>query len=195
MPNSESDPQWILPEGQPKDDDELRAAASRLWPRVQAHVRHKLANKDPDESTLLATQVWEAVLRSVSKTLRRHSEIRSRIADLDAYLFGIFLHRFNRALKRERRREQTIALVASTGELEQLPGARDWKSARELERSLELQEAIENMDGWTREVFTARVYGYTWREIAKLYGLKENQAKLRFRQALLRLADRLRSRK
>jgi len=194
MPNSESDPKWILSEGQPKDD-ELSTAASRLWPRVQAHVRHKLANKDPDERTLLATQVWEAVLRSVSKTLRRHSEIRSQIADLDAYLFGIFLHRFNRALKRERRREQSIELVASTGELEQLPGARDWKSVTDLERSLEVQEALEKMDTWTREVFAARVYGFSWREIAERRGMNENQAKLRFRNALRNLAARLGYRK
>ena len=130
-----------------------------------------------------------------SNTLRRHSGIRSQIADLDAYLFGVFLHRFNRALKRERRREQTIELVASSNELEQLPGARDWKSASDLERSLEVQEALEKMDTWTRDVFAARVYGFTWREIAERRGLNENQAKLRFRNALRTLAARLGYRK
>src|ERR1019366_2426222 len=85
-------------------------------------------------------------------------------------LFGAFLHRFNRALKRERRRQETIELVPSTRELEQLPGARDLKSARDLERSIQVKEAIENMDDWTRKVFAARVYGYSWREIAELHG-------------------------
>jgi len=195
MSNSESDPKWILSKGQPKEDDELRAAAGRLWPRVQAHVRHKLSNKDPDDRTAFAAEVWEAVLQSVSKTLHRRAEARSRIADLDAYLFGAFLHRFNRALKRERRRQETIEAVPSSRELEQLPAAHDWKSARELDRSLEVQEIIGNMDVWTREVFAARVNGYTWREIADLYGLKENQAKLRFGHALRKLAARLGNRK
>jgi RNA polymerase sigma factor (sigma-70 family) len=196
MSNPESDPEWILSKGrQAKSDDELKAAASRLWPRVQAHVRHKLANKDPDDSMALATEVWETVLQSVSKTLQRRREARSRIADLDAYLFGIFLHRLNRALRRERRRQQTVEAVPSTRELEQVPGAQDWKSARDLERSLELQEAIANMDTWTREVFAARVNGYAWREIAKMYGLNENQAKLRFGRALRKLAARFGHRK
>jgi len=196
MSNPESDPEWILSKGrQSKNDDELKAAASRLWPRVQAHVRHKLANKDPNDNMALATEVWEAVLQSVSKTLQRHREARSRIADLDAYLFGIFLHRLNRALRRERRRQETVEVLPSTRELEQLPAAHDWKSARDLERSLEVQELIENMDRWTREVFTARINGYAWREIAELYGMNENQAKLRFGRALRKLAARLRYRK
>ena len=196
MSNPESDPEWILSKGrQSKNDDELKAAASRLWPRVQAHVRHKLANKDPNDNMALATEVWEAVLQSVSKTLQRHREARSRIADLDAYLFGIFLHRLNRALRRERRRQETVEVLPSTRELEQLPAAHDWKSARDLERSLEVQELIENMDRWTREVFTARINGHAWREIAELYGMNENQAKLRFGRALRKLAARLRYRK
>jgi len=196
MSNSEWDPTWILAKGHlPEEGEELKAAASRLWPRVQALVRHKLPNNDPDDRRILATEVWEAVLQSVSKTLQRRPEARSRIADLDAYLFGIFLHRFNRALRRERRRQQAIQAVSSTRELEQLPGAQDWKSARDVERSLEVQQVAEKMDGWTRGVYAARMNGYAWREIAELYGLNENQAKLRFGRALRKLATRLGYRK
>jgi len=39
------------------------------------------------------------------------------------------------------------------------------------------------------------VNGYSWREIAELYGLNENQAKLRFGHALRKLAARLGYRK
>jgi len=196
MSNPESDPKWILSKGDlPKDGGELKAAASRLWPRVQAYVRHRLTDKDPDDRMSLATEVWEGVLQSVSKTLQRHREARSRIVDLDAYLFGIFLHRLNRALRRERRRQETVEAVPSTRELDQLLGAQGWKSARDLERSLELQEAMANMDAWTREVFAARVNGYAWQEIAKMYGVNENQAKLRFGRALRKLAARFGYRK
>ena len=104
----------------------------------------------------------------------------------------MFLHRFNRALKRERRRQETIELVASSRDLEQLEGARDAKAVAYLERSILVKEAIENMDAWTREVFAARLYGYSWREIAEHHGLKVATAKLRFRAALRKLADRLR---
>lgn len=196
MSNPEPNPEWVISRGQQLEgNDELKVAANRLWRRVQAHARKKLPNSDPDDSTTLAAEVWESALQSVSRTFQRRREARSRIADLDAYLFGIFLHRFNRALRRERRRQETVEAVPSTRELEQLPAAQDWRSARNLEHSLEVQEIIENMDSWTREVFAARVNGYTWREIAELYGLNENQAKLRFGHALRKLAARLGYRK
>lgn len=191
MANPESDPEWILSKGhQPKGGDDLKAAARRLWPRVKAHVRRKLPNYDPADSMELGTEVWEAVLQAVSRTFQRRSEARSRIADLDAYLFRAFLNRFNRALKRERRRQETVEAVASTRELEELPGAQDWTSARDLERWLELEELIEKMDSWTRGVFLARRYSFTWPEIAARYGLSENQAKLRFYRAVRKLAIR-----
>ena len=111
--------------------------------------------------------------------------------DLEAYLFGAFHHRFNRALKKERRRQETIELVPSSHDLEQLPGARDLKSSRDLEHSIQVKEVVQNMDDWTRKVWTARQYGYSWREIAEHMGLSEHQAKLRFRYALRKLAARL----
>ena len=192
MSNPESKSEGGLPKAQQlHNEDELKAVASRLWPRVQAHARRELGNKNPDDGVALAAEVWEGVLQSVSKTLQRRNETSQRIVDPEAYLFGAFLHRFNRALKRERRRQETIELVPSTRELEQLPGALDLKSARDLERSIQVKEAIENMDDWTRKVFAARVYGYSWREIAELHGLTEHKAKLRFRYALGRLAARL----
>ena len=165
--------------------------ASRLWPRVQAYARKELANKNPDENAALAAEVWENVLQSVSKTLRRRGRKASGIVDLEAYLFGAFLHRFNRALKKERRRQETIGLVPSNVDLAQLPGARDTKSPRALEDSIQIKEVVRNMDDWTRKVWTARQYGYSWREIAEHTGLSEHQAKLRFRYALRKLAARL----
>jgi RNA polymerase sigma factor (sigma-70 family) len=199
MSSPDSSPEWIVSRSssetntQPlSTDQELITVAKRLWPRVQAHARKELPKWNPDDSLALATEIWEDVLVSVSKTLQRQNRSTSEIADLDAYLFGVFLHRFNRALKRERRREQTIEVVPSSHELEQLQGARDVKSAGDLERSIQVKQAIENMDAWTREVFTARLYGYSWREIAEHHGLNVATAKLRFRNALRKLADRLR---
>jgi len=198
MSSPESSPEWIVSRSssetnaQPLSTDELIAVAKRLWPRVQAHARKELPKWNPDDSLALATEIWEGVLVSVSKTLQRQNKSTSAIADLEAYLFGVFLHRFNRALKRERRRQETIELVASSRELEQLEGARDVKVAHDLERSIQVKQAIENMDAWTREVFTARLYGYSWREIAHHHGLSVATAKLRFRNAIRALAERLR---
>jgi RNA polymerase sigma factor (sigma-70 family) len=200
MSNPESGPEWVVSSSSSETNghalnSELIAVASRLWPRVQIHARRELANWNPDDSVALATEVWEGVLQSVSKTLQRRKGSTAGIVDLDAYLFGVFLHRFNRALKRERRSQETIELVPSGRDLEQLPGARDLKSAHDLERSILVKEAMENMDDWTRKVFAARVYGYSWKEIAERRGLSVQKAKLRFGNAVRRLADRLRYRK
>ena len=198
MPSPELNPDWVLSsnsrnnKAQPlAHEDELITVASRLWPRVQAHARRERANQNSDDNVALAAEVWEGVLQSVSKTLQRRNGKGSGIVDLEAYLFGAFHHRFNRALKKERRRQETIELVPSSRDLEQLPGARDLKSARDLELSIQVKEVIQNMDDWTRRAWAAKVYGYTWREIAENMGLSEHQTKLRFGYALRKLAVRL----
>ena len=194
-----SSPEWIVSRSSeeastqlPGANEELIAVAKRLWPRVQTHARKKLPKWNPDDSASFATEVWEGVLVSVAKTLQRQNRLTSGIADLEAYLFGVFLHRFNRAWKRERRRQETIELVASSRDLEQLEGARNVNAVADLERSLQVNQVIENMDAWTREVFAARLYGYSWREIAEHHGLNVATAKLRFSAALRKLAGRLR---
>ena len=198
MSSQEFSPEWVLSNSSSKTkeqslrrDDELITVASRLWPRVQAHARKELANQNPDESAALAAEVWESVLQSVSKTRRRSTGKASAIVDLEAYLFGAFHHRFNRALKKERRRQEMIGFVPLNVDLAELPGARDTKSPRALEDSIQVKEVVQNMDDWTRKVWTARQYGYSWRETAEHMGLSEHQAKLRFRYALRKLAARL----
>jgi RNA polymerase sigma factor (sigma-70 family) len=197
MPSPELNPEWVLSKRssdkkiQPLER-ELTAAATRLWPRVQAHACRELSNKNLADGIALAAEVWEGVLQSVAKTVARRNRRAPGIVDLDAYLFGVFHHRFNRALKKERRRQETIELVPSTRDLEQLPGAHDAQSPRNLERSLQVNEVVRNMDDWTRRVWTAKQYGYSWREIAEQIGLSEQAAKARFHNALRKLAARLR---
>ena len=155
MSSQEFSPEWVLSSSSSKGkteplDNELLAVAVRLWPRIQAHARRAVANNNSDDRVALAAEVWEGVLQSVAKTLQRRDGKDSGIVDLEAYLFGAFHHRFNRALKKERRRQETIELVPSTRELEQLPGARDTKSPRDLEHSIQVKEVVQNMDDWTR---------------------------------------------
>jgi RNA polymerase sigma factor (sigma-70 family) len=196
--SQEFGPEWVLSQSSSKDEaqshqneNELISVAARLWPRVQAHARRELAKKHSQDGMALATNVWEGVLQSVAKTLHRRHGNTSQIADLEAYLFGAFHHRFNRALKKERRRQETIELVASTRDLEQLPGARDTKSPRQMEQTIQVQEVMENMDDWTRRVWIAKQYGFTWKEIGDYVGLREQAAKTRFHNALRKLAARL----
>jgi RNA polymerase sigma factor (sigma-70 family) len=140
---------------------------------------------------VLATDVWEAVLRSVAKTMRRSNGKGRPILNLEAYLFGAFHHRFNRALRQERRRREMVEYLPLGRDLERLRHAHDSKAVSDLDRSIQVKQTIENMDEWTRTVWMARQAGYSWKEIAEYLRLTEPQAKLRFRYALGRLRARL----
>jgi len=104
---------------------------------------------------------------------------------------GVFHHRFNRVLKREQKRLETIELVSSTLDLERIESAQDTEWVSELERALTVKQIISHMDEWTRRVWGARQYGYSWKEISGRLGLSEQQAKMRFQRGLEKTRDRL----
>jgi len=171
-------------------DEELLGAAREAWPRVLAHARRELSDTVvSSDKTALAADTWESVLRSVSKTRQRRVGERPPIADLQSYLIGVFHHRFNRVLKREHRRLETIEPVSSTLDLERLEGARDTQWVSELERTITVKQIIGYMDEWTRGVWSARQYGYSWKEISGRLGLSEHQTKMRFHRGLEKTRD------
>jgi RNA polymerase sigma factor (sigma-70 family) len=197
MSSRELNPEWVLSSFIPPivplqhEITELIAVARRIWPSVQAHAYREQPGKSSDEALAFASEVWEGVLCSVAKTIQRSNERNWRIRNMEAYLFGAFHHRFNRALKKERRRLQTVQHLPSNHDLECLRQAHDSKAVRDLEQSIQLKEAVRNMDEWTRKVWAARQYGYSWKEIAIQLGLTEHQVKLRFRYAIGKLRARL----
>jgi DNA-directed RNA polymerase specialized sigma24 family protein len=202
MPSPDLGPEWVISSSSPNagprpihndSENELIIVARRMWPRVQAYALREIKNIDRDETLAIATEVWEGVLRSVAKTIERLNRQGTRINDVEAYLFGAFHHRFNRVLKKERIRQQTIQLLPSNRDLEDLREAQDSRSVADLDRSIQVKEAIQNMDEWTRRVWTARQYGFTWSEIGEFMGLSEHKAKLRFRYAINRLRARFNS--
>ncbi len=190
---------WVLFGGQREAsgqnvamDDELLAAAREAWPHMLAHVRGELGGKEfARERRALAAEVWDGVLRSVAKTRQRNRDHRPPISDLQAYLIGAFHHRFNRMLKREQRRIETIELVSSDADLEQIEGALDTKWAEELERAITVRQIVNHMDGWTKKAWQARQYGYSWKEIAAWSGVSEQTAKKKFEYGLEKTRQRI----
>jgi len=197
MSSSELSPEWVLssfipPIAAPQHEiTELIVVARSLWPRVRAHAHREQPGKSSDEALAFASEVWEGVLRSVAKTIQRSNGKNWRIKNMEAYLVGAFHHRFNRALKKERRRLQMMQHLPSSHDLERLRQAHDSKPVRDLEQSIQLKEAVRKMDEWTRKVWAARQYGYSWKEIATQLRLTEPQVKLRFRYAIGKLRARL----
>jgi RNA polymerase sigma factor (sigma-70 family) len=196
MSSQEIGPEWVVSSLVARNPiaqaqiGELLKVARRVWPRVQSHAMKEQPRKSPDEAIGLASEVWEAALQSIGKTIVRSSGALT-IRDFDAYLFGVFVHRLNRALRRERKRREIVQYFPSTHELETLRQAHDSKAAQEIEQSVRIREAIQSMDEWSRKVWVARKYGYSWHEIAVFFGMTDAQAKLKFRYAIARLRDKL----
>jgi DNA-directed RNA polymerase specialized sigma24 family protein len=201
--------EWVLllgtsqvPDGPPRAiDEELLGAARKAWPHVLAHVRGELFDKAlGPERTALAADIWDQVLRSVAKTRQRNQDHRPPISDLESYLIGVFHHRFNRVLKKEQKRAETVELVSSALDLERFEAALDTGWAEQLERAIAVRQITDRMDGWTRKVWQARQYGYSWKEISRWLDVTEQQAKMKFqynlekiRQNIVRVMRRPRS--
>ena len=194
MPAPEPGPEWVLSGAQPRLDpateSELSKAARSAWPKALAHVRQVQSRNPFDDDGILVAEVWESVLQSVSKTLDRMNGRRGEIKDLEAYLLGSFYHRFGRALKKEERREEMIHLVPSALELEVLAKTSHAKQ-HDIEDSAHAREILDRMDKWTREVWIAREYGYSWKHIGGVLGLSGISVMLRFRRRMKLLRERL----
>jgi DNA-directed RNA polymerase specialized sigma24 family protein len=183
---------WVLfptGEGERKkplaSDDELILAAREVWPRVLVHAQKELrAHTLGSDSASMAAQVWERMLRSVSRTRQRNSDPRQAIGDLQSYLFLAFVHRFNRAVQQEQKQAERIELVSSNIDLERIESTQDVEWVEDLERAITIKEIAAHMDNWTKKVWQARQLGYTWKEIASWLGISEQQAKMKFQYGL-----------
>lgn len=190
--------EWVIlvgkgkPSGLDPSDEELLAAARQAWPHALAHARRELGHKivSPDRSAL-AAEVWERVLRSVSRTRQRPPDRRPPVADLQAYLIGAFHLRFNRVLRREQRRLDTFTSFPSTLDLEKFESAHDIEWASQLEQAIAVKAVVAHMDEPTRRIWRARQVGYSWKEIAKCMRITERHAKRKFREGIEKTRQRM----
>ena len=173
-------------------DEELQSAAREAWPRMLAHVRSELAGKEfGPERTAIAAELWDRLLRSVAKTRQRKTNHRPPISDLQSYLIGAFHHRFNKFLKKEHRRLETIELLSYDTDLERIENALDTTWVEELEKAITVRQIANHMDAWARKALQAKQYGYSWKQIAKWSGLSEQAAKKRFEYAVDKARQRI----
>jgi len=94
-------------------------------------------------------------------------------------------------LTKEQRRAETIELVSSVLDLEQFEAALDTGWAEQLERAIAVRQITDRMDGWTRKVWQARQYGYSWKEVSSWLGVTEQQAKVKFRYNLEKIRQNI----
>jgi RNA polymerase sigma factor (sigma-70 family) len=165
--------------------EEVLTAARAAWPCVVVHAARELEREGSKrESEALAADIWEAVLRSVSKALQRKGEYRSSVGNFESYLLAAFRHRFHRFLKAEHDRREVFQSVPEGLDLVVVERAQDGGWAEELEQAITVRQIADRMDEWTRRVWQARQYGYSWKEIASRLGVSESQAKMKFQYGL-----------
>jgi DNA-directed RNA polymerase specialized sigma24 family protein len=198
MSVSDPGPDWIISNGLPttptdkRKQEALLQSARRVWPHLHAHVNRELGSRRNDpENITLAAEIWEGVLQSIAGSLHRLRTSCAEVANLDSYLIGAFRHRFARARRRQQRRERLIQLVASANELDVLAAKRGLRASADFERRILAKEILALMDAWLRRVWTARQYGYSWKEIAEYLGTGEQRTKMKFKYKLCILRDRL----
>jgi DNA-directed RNA polymerase specialized sigma24 family protein len=198
MPSDDPGPEWIISNCLPTtssdrtNQKELVISARRVWPYVHAHANRELGDRrDDPENVTLAVEVWEGVLQSIAKSLHRLRTSCAEIANMDSYLIGAFRHRFNRARRRQQKRERTIRLFASANELDVLAAKRGLRTSVDFEARVLAKEIFALMDAWVRRVWTARQYGYSWKEIAEYLGAGEQRTKMKFRYKLSVVRSRL----
>ena len=163
----------------------MLTAARATWPRIVIHATREFERQGSTrEAVALAADIWEAVLRSVAKAFQRKGEYASSIGDLESYLLTAFHHRFHRFLKKERGRREIFQPVSGPLNLDHLEAAQDAEWVSELERKNAVRQITDRMDGWTKKVWQARQYGYSWKEISTWLGITEHQAKMKFQYGL-----------
>ena len=198
VPCDDPSPDWIISSYSSgsisgvSSQEQLLQSARRVWPYARSHVSRELGPQQHDpENATLAAEVWEDVLQSIGRSLGRLRISSVEVGDMDAYLMGAFRHRFNRIRRRQKRRERTIQLVATAAELDALAAKRGLHAVIDFERWILAKEVFAAMDRWTRRVWTARQYGYSWNEIAGCLNKEGGSVKMRFKYKLTRLRVQL----
>ena len=165
--------------------EEVLTAARATWPRILIHATREFERQESSlEAVALAADIWEAVLRSVVKAFQRKGEYASSIGDLESYLLTAFHHRFHRFLRTEQEHREVFQSVSGPLNFELLETAQSTEWVSELERKIAVRQITERMDGWTKKVWQARQYGYSWKEISTWLGITEHQAKMKFQYGL-----------
>jgi DNA-directed RNA polymerase specialized sigma24 family protein len=188
---------WVvgLADGDQADErtSKFLVSSSLAWPRVLAHVRRELSHQglNGDEVTSLALEIWEKTLRSVWMTWQLRPSWAARIDNLENYLIGAFHHRLNRHLKQKRRRDSIVEfrppeeLVAIKGE-----GNVDEDYAPRIHRGIQLEQAYATMNQNMRRALIARLYGFSWSEIAEKLQIGEQNLIMRVQYAIRKARGR-----
>lgn len=169
-----SPPLWVAA-AQKIEDRELRQtvvhAAQQNWPRMVAYSKVRLNGAlDP---AMVLDDVVDAALEANRK---------EQIRDFGPYLFKSFVRKAKLLLQRSQRVE-----YLDPEELAALKPASDTSFVEDLERHIQLDEAVSMMDDDTRAIYSMRVQGLTLKEIGARLGMSEDAVRKDFTRGVERV--------
>lgn len=188
---------WVigLADGDQADEQTSKflVSSSLAWPHVLARTRNEVSHQglNSDEVTSLALEIWEKTLRSVWTTWQQRPSWAGRIQNLENYLIGAFHHRLNRHLKQKRHRD-SIVEFRPLEELVEMRGAGnvDEDCAPRIHRGIQLEQAYAGMNQNMRRALIARLYGFSWSEIAAKLQIGEQNLIMRVQYAIRKARGR-----
>jgi DNA-directed RNA polymerase specialized sigma24 family protein len=169
---------WQRDESGASIEADLVDAARRNWARVLAYARRH--QQDPAR----AANILEAVLLSLSRARKTNGNLCRPIRNLDNYLYLAFVRRLNRELAH-------IEAVGSLHDLDALSGIRTPPAVPFIEDDLLIKELMGYMDKRTRHMFSLRMMGCSWNEIARTLKNTANNTQVLFNQGLKKVRRRI----
>jgi RNA polymerase sigma factor (sigma-70 family) len=175
-----------------------------FWPPLDIAYADEFGQIDPVVYEV-ARQLWRqaeqfalstvgdapAGLRLMLKAVALVSRVRSaqpnQIENLTAYLFQTYKRLILAELKKERGRQQHLAEREVEDFL--LPET----DAVEVERQILLEQLMQRMDSWTREVFELLVLGYSFAELGKKSGMSGERIRKKFDKRVERLIKQVKA--
>ena len=162
-------------------EQDLVDAAERNWARIDAYARRH------QQDTARTSNLLEATLLALSRARKSNGRLMRPIRNLDNYLYWAFVRRLNRVLATE----PQIEHVGSIQDLEAHRDIRATAVSPSIEEELLVKEVTTFLDEKTREMFSLRKTGYSWRDAARTLKITANNAQARFSQGLKRAQARI----
>ena len=159
-------------------DPEVYAVAGRLWRQGERRALSALGDSPAG---------LRLMLKAVAIVSRKQAASENLIANLSAYLFQTYkrlilteLERENGHRQHERDRQPEIESLSVS-------------LAEDLDRKILVQQIIQRMEGWMREVFELLALGYSFEEIGKIRNQNGHALRTKFNRHLRELAKKIRA--
>lgn len=159
-------------------DPKVYAAAGRLWGQGERFALSVLGD---------ASNGLRLMLKAAAIVTRRRALADVYITNLPAYLFQTYKHLVLAELEkanghRQRETDKQTEIAALSVSL-----------AEDLDRKILIQQIMQRMDSWMREVFELLMLGHSFEEIGKLRGQNAHALRTRFHKHLNRLTKQIQS--